>query len=627
MCGIAGIYSFNNSVEDHKNKMNQALVQLGKRGPDAKGIYQFNKIILGHTRLSVIDTSEAANQPFSDETGNYTIVFNGEFYNYREERKILEQKGYNFLTASDTEVLLKMYICYGVKAFEKINGCFAFGIYDKLQEKLILVRDRFGINPLCYYINNEKLIFASEIKALVALGIPKKIDNSSLRLFFNLNYIPSPHTIYENTYKLEPGNYLEVINNKIEKHSYYSINYTTPANFSGNYDDAKIKIIELLDEAVRKRLVADVPLGAFLSGGIDSSVITALASRHTSRLKTFSIGYSDEPFFDETKYAEIVAEKFKTDHKTFKLNNSDLFSELFNYLDYIDEPFADSSGLAVYLLSKKTRKHVTVALSGDGADELFAGYYKHKAHFLASKDSFANYLLKFSSPVLSILPSSRNSAVLNRIRQLKRYSKGLQLTEKERYWNWCCLMSDKQSENLILNKNFTDFASRKSAIIREIDKNGDINKILLSDVKLLLPGDMLTKTDMSSMANSLEVRTPFLDHNLVNFTFSLPSSFKINSSLKKRILQDSFRQILPQELYNRPKHGFEVPLLKWLRTELQPIINNDLLNIDFIASQNLFNFKYVERLKKQIKSGNPGEATANIWALLVFQYWWKKYQS
>jgi asparagine synthase (glutamine-hydrolysing) len=627
MCGIAGVISFKKPVEDFKHNMEKAILQLGKRGPDSKGIFLHNKVLLGHTRLSVIDTSNAANQPFTDETGNYTIVFNGEFYNYREERKILESLGVKFFTSSDTEVLLKIYIHYGIDAFCRINGCFAFAIYDKPKEKLFVVRDRFGINPVCYYSDNEKFIFGSEIKALVALGIPKKIDNDSLRMFFNLNYIPSPWSIYENTFKLEPGSYLEISNNLISKKAYYSINYSAPGSFLGDYESAKAELEILLDRAVQRRLVSDVPLGAFLSGGIDSSVITALASRHTDKLKTFSIGYTDEPFFDETHYAELVAQKFKTNHKTFKIGNGELYSELFNFLDYIDEPFADSSGLAVYLLSKKTREHVTVALSGDGADELFAGYHKHKAHYLASKDNFLNYLFKFSAPVFSILPSSRNSGLSNKIRQAKRYSSGINLNEKERYWRWCCIMSDKQSLNLTINKGYKDFDLRKSQILSEIDKKNDLNKILLSDVKLLLPGDMLTKTDMFSMANSLEVRTPFLDHELVNFAFTLPVSYKINSTMKKRILQDSFKNILPPELYNRPKHGFEVPLLKWLRTDLQPIINNDLLNNEFIKTQNLFNPEVIEKLKNQIKSNNPGESVAKVWALIVFQYWWKKYQS
>lgn len=627
MCGIAGIFSFKNPVEGFKNKMEKALVQLNKRGPDAHGIFLHNKVLLGHTRLSVIDTSEAANQPFTDETGRYTIVFNGEFYNYKQERKILEEKGLKFRTASDTEVLLKMYIHYGTDSFEKINGCFAFALYDRVTGKMVIVRDRFGINPLWYFRDNDNVIFGSELKALMALGIPKELDFDSMRLYFNLNYIPAPWSIFKNTFKLEPGTYLELNGNEVSQHQYYAIDYKSPGTFNKSYEEAKAQLEEILDNAVQRRLVADVPLGAFLSGGIDSSVITALASRHTSQLRTFSIGYSDEPFFDETRYSELVAEKFKTNHSTFKLNNSDLYSELFNFLDYIDEPFADSSGLAVYLLSKKTRQHVTVALSGDGADELFAGYNKHRAHYLASKDNFTNYLLKFSAPAFSLLPSSRNSGLMNKIRQIKRYSSGIYLNEKDRYWQWCSLMNDKTTRRLLSNKPFPEFSSRRSKIISEIDNSKDLNRILLSDVKLLLPGDMLTKTDMFSMAHSLEVRTPFLDHEVVNFAFSLPAAYKIESGIKKKILQDSFRKILPEELYNRPKHGFEVPLLKWLRTELQPLINEDLLNSDFIRTQNLFDYNTVKSLKKQVLSRNPGDATANIWALIVFQYWWKKYQS
>ncbi|HBS86609.1 MAG: asparagine synthase (glutamine-hydrolyzing) [Bacteroidetes bacterium GWF2_38_335] len=624
MCGITGIYSFTEKATAFKSKLEKSVEKLALRGPDGSGTYLDNYVALGHTRLAVIDTSDAGSQPFTDETGRYTIVFNGEFYNYRETRKELESKGHNFRSQCDTEVLLKLYIEVGEKCLDVINGCFSFAIYDKNENSLFLARDRFGINPLLYFHGKEFFAFSSEMKGLMELGIPKEIDTDALLVYFQFNYIPPPKTIFKNVFKISPGHSITIKNGQVTCKQYYRPQYS-----KGNYIDKSITeiqemLVSELDKAVQRRLVADVPIGAFLSGGIDSSVIVALASRHTKNLNTFSIGFKDEPFFDETRYANLIAEKYKTNHSVFSLSNDDLYKELFNVLDYTDEPFADSSALAVYILSKHTRKKATVALSGDGADEVFAGYYKHHAHLMASKDSFINYLIRFSSPFLSLLPESRNSNLLNKFRQIKRYKEGLVLDEKERYWLWCSLMNEKNAMRLLSINLSDEYKVQKQELLSDISGKNDFNDILFSDVKMVLPGDMLTKTDLMSMGNSLEVRTPFLDHNVVNLAFSLHSSLKIDSGQKKKILQNSFRSMLPEELYNRPKQGFEVPLLKWMRNELKPLIENDLLKNDFIRAQNIFNPEIIEKYKKKLYSGNPGDVHANIWALIVFQYWWKK---
>jgi asparagine synthase (glutamine-hydrolysing) len=626
MCGIAGVYAFSEEGKKFFPKLSSCVKALGKRGPDSSGIFTENKASLAHTRLSIIDTSSAGNQPFTDFSGRYTIIFNGEFFNYQEHRKALLDKGIPLKSDSDTEVLLYLFIQEGPACLEKVNGFFAFSVYDKEQDSMFIARDRMGIKPLFYALNNDRLIFASEMKALLEAGIEKEIDSVSLAQYFSLNYIPAPNTIFKAVKKLEPGHYIEIKNNECSIKPYYQIPLSKVYNAHQTYDTACKELFNLMDDSVQKRLISDVPLGTFLSGGIDSSVVTALAARHTKHLQSFSIGFKDEPLFDETHYARLTAKKLQTEHTVFSLTNRDLFDHLYDVLDYIDEPFADSSALNVFILSKETRKHVTVALSGDGADEIFAGYHKHMAEYKARKNGAFENIIKNTGFIWNALPKSRNGRFSNIFRKLAKFSEGLNLNEKERYFHWASLMNEEQVEQLLLKGyDKKSFSRRKSEILNEIKPGGDYNEVLLTDAKLVLPNDMLVKVDLMSMANSLEVRVPFLDYRIVDFAFSLPAEYKIDGRMKKRIVQDAFREILPTELYNRPKQGFEVPLLKWFRTELSSLIHDDLLSRKFIEQQGVFQYSQVEVILKKLKSADPGDAVANVWALIVFQYWWKKY--
>ena len=626
MCGIAGIYAVTPEGAEKFPLVNDAVRLLSRRGPDCQKVYTDKRICLGHARLSVIDLSEKANQPMHDSTGRYTIVYNGEVFNYRRLREKLIDKGYKFTSESDAEVVLYQYINDGPKCLDKFVGFFAFAIYDKVDDVLFIARDRMGQKPLLYWQGHDRIVFASEMKAMMALGVPRKLDMTSLFAYLQFNYIPSPDTIFENVKKLNPGHYLMVSNGQTKEVRYYSI----PYNYSNlevmDYEHAQRMLRELIEQSVAERLAADVPVGAFLSGGIDSSVIVAEASKHVDQLDTFSIGYADEPFFDETRYAQLVADKFHTNHHVFKLTNNDLFECLYNVLDYLDEPFADSSAIAVNILSRETRKHVTVALSGDGADEVFGGYNKHLAHYRALKGGIANTLVRMAGPLYELLPQSRNTKFSNKIRQLNRFAKGLKLNEQDRYMAWASLM-DEDTASRMLNRKvlIQDNNRRKFNIISCIRDDKQIGDILYADMQLVLVSDMLFKVDMMSMAESLEVRSPFLDHRLVNFAFSLPCNYLVNSRKRKMILQDAYRQQLPYELYNRPKHGFEVPLLNWFRGELRSTIETDYLNDDFIREQNIFNPEMVRQLKEQMLSKSPADSQAHIWALIVFQHWWKKY--
>ncbi len=645
MCGITGVVSTNKEKSiELTQRITDATQTLEKRGPDAVGYFYDNNLALGHRRLAIIDTESAANQPMQDPSGRYVIVFNGEIYNYKVYRNMLQEQGIEFQTNSDTEVLLQLYIQQGVKCLEKLNGFFAFSIYDKQEKSLFIARDRIGIKPLLYTFQEDFFAFGSELKSLLQFPIEKELDQVSLFSYLQLNYIPAPHSIFHHVQKLEPGNYLLISNiDHITEDDktpirYYTIPKTDFTHKDLNpisYETARTNFMEILKESVEKRMVSDVPLGAFLSGGIDSSVICALASRYTEKLKTFSIGFESHKFFDETEYAETVAKKFKTDHTTFRLTNEDMLEHVEEAIDYIDEPFADSSAINMYILSKKTKDHIRVALSGDGADEMFAGYNKHAAEFKARNPGNFGKIASTLAPITRPLPKNRDSKLWNANRQLQRFAEGSKLPANQRYWQWATFRNEETANYLIresyqekihrLSDGAYSYKKRKEKILKNIRKEGTLNEVLYTDMNLVLPNDMLFKVDHMSMANGLEVRTPFLDHNLVNFAFEIPVQFKINQSIRKKIVQDTFKKILPEMLYNRPKKGFEIPVTSWLKNELNYLISGELFEKDFIIEQGIFNWTGIERQLKKINSKDVGNASGTLWNLLIFQRWYKNH--
>ena len=630
MCGITGILAFNEKGRASLEKITDSCISLAKRGPDGGGIYQKENIALGHRRLSIIDTSNNAAQPMTDPSGRYTIIFNGEVFNYRELREeFFPDKG-DWHSGSDTEVLLHLFIKMGPGCLQHLAGFFALAIYDLQQQELFVARDRFGKKPLLYYQSENSFVFASEMKALLEMDIPKQINHTALLQYLQLNYTPQPSSMLQGVYKLQPGHYMKVKNGEAKSVAYYELKWNAAGASPISYNHACEELVETMSRSVKRRLIADVPLGAFLSGGIDSSVVVALASQHTNHLNTFSIGYKDNPFFDETAYANLVAKKYNTNHTVFSLTNQDFLEHIDNILAYIDEPFADSSAIPVYILSHHTRKHVTVALSGDGGDEVFAGYNKHQAEWRMRRAGLLNTLVKAGAPVWKMLPQSRNNKLTNIFRQLDRFASGSKLDVKERYWRWAGFQDQAQaasflSPQALANVDAQRYQREKDHILRNLDGAAAIEDFLATDMELVLLSDMLTKVDLMSMANSQEVRSPFLDHEVVDFAFSLPTPYKVDGKMKKKIVQDAFRSYLPEELYNSPKKGFEIPLLDWFRKELRSLITGDLLNDEFIKAQGLFNVAAVQQLKSKLFSNNPGDAHATVWALVVFQSWWKKY--
>jgi asparagine synthase (glutamine-hydrolysing) len=631
MCGIAGIVALTDKGRQQIPKLQQSIRTLQSRGPDDEGIYTTSDIGLGQRRLSIIDTSKAANQPMWDRSRRYAIIFNGEIFNYQAlfKKYFTAEEQQQFRTHSDTEVLLELFVKKGTDCLPLLDGFFAFALYDTKEKTLVLARDRFGKKPLNYYLDEDRFLFASEMKALYVFDIPRQINYDALRLYFQFAYLPQPLSILQHVKKIEPGSYLIFKNGITEEKKWYQATLGSDYNKAPSYEDAQQQLVILMEDAVVKRLISDVPLGAFLSGGIDSSVVVALASRHTQDLNTFSIGFRDEQFFDETHFAELLAKKFKTNHATFILGMNDYLAHIFDVLDYLDEPFADPSALPQFILCMETKKHATVAVSGDGGDEVFAGYNKHYAEWQARRKSLAGGLVKMGQPLWKALPKGRSSTVSNLFRQLHRFAEASHLSSKERYWRWASTFTSDGLDKLLLKETTEKINESAANSIKEkylaAINDEDFNSVLKTDLDLVLAGDMLPKVDLMSMANSVEVRCPFLDHHVVEFAFTLPAQYKISRAGRKKIVKDAFRNLLPPEIYHRGKQGFEIPMLKWFREELHTYIFDDLLNEKIVNEQGIFNFDFISCMKKQLYSSASGDIVEQLWVLIVFQHWYKKY--
>jgi asparagine synthase (glutamine-hydrolysing) len=641
MCGICGKISFGNQPIEESLVRNMCR-SFSYRGPDDEGVYintvgkkdKGLHIGLGHQRLSIIDLSQAGHQPMANEDKTIWITYNGEIYNFKELRRSLLKKGHTFRSNTDTEVVLHLYEEEGLQAVKRLNGMFAFALWDENKGRLWVCRDRIGIKPLLYQWNGKDFVFASEIKALLCdPSIPKEIDYDALQLYLTFNYIPAPYTIFKGIRKLEPGNYLVVINGKIEEERYWdppqSIDPDIVAlDFSKQEKFFKEKLYEVLSESVKARMIADVPLGAFLSGGIDSSIIVALMAKHSSQpIQTFSIGFEGAQLFDETTYAQEVAALYKTDHHEFKLTYRDMIDIFSDVLSTFDEPFADSSAIPTFIVSRETRKYVTVALSGDGGDELFAGYrsylgeYWYKRYMMIPA-VFRKYLLE--KPIL-MLPDSRNIRFLEYIRRLKKFIRSTRGNFSERMLSLKEIAPGDVRRRLIQNYDGVDQELILRWVVERLNQYKDdrLNTILYSDLKDSLPGDMLNKVDWMSMKNSLEVRVPFLDHRVVELAFQMPGALKLNRGKTKYILKETFKEILPRSLYRRPKAGFEIPISQWLKTDLKFLLK-DYLDEGRIRKQGIFDHDTITGLVADHRS-NRTDTSWVLWNLIVFQYWYDLY--
>lgn len=614
MCGIVGIWAKNKRGESEFSNLSNSLESIAHRGPDHQGIKLYSKVALGHRRLSVIDTAERSNQPFMDDLERYCLIFNGEIYNYRELRTQLQESGVNFNTDSDTEVLFHLLRLEGEKALCKLNGFFSFLFYDRDCGKLLFARDRMGIKPILMYEDDDKFLFISEFDALFQFNIDKPLNKEAINHYFGLTYIPAPNTLIQNAIKIAPGHYGVVFEDSVNIKSYVEDKRNSFENQT--YDNAQNELKNRLYSAVEKRLVSDVPIGSFLSGGVDSSIIAAIAKHFKSDLKTFSVGF-DHPFFDETTEANQVAQHINSDHHTVLLGKEDFNQNLYPFLDALDEPFADSSAFATFLLAKETRKQLTVALSGDGADELFGGYNKQRA--LLHSENFSGkerFLLRASSALLSFSAVNRSSKMGQLHRKVKKLKSGLNLDLQERYWSWCHFVSRESVQSVLKAKHQKNLNWEGRAIKNVTDS-------LKADQQFVLPNDMLKKVDLMSMANSLEVRTPFLDPDVVDFANGIPLNYKLNKKQGKIILKDTFKDLLPENILFRKKKGFEIPLKDWLGDQMSDILRSNLFSPDFLKQQDIFDDYSVKKLIGNFGNKQLGDDIYLIWSLIIFQHWWK----
>ncbi len=632
MCGICGVYNYLGKSIDEK-KLKHMCDLIRHRGPDDEGYYISEKLKvewknsvnvgLGMRRLAIIDL-QTGHQPIHNEDKSLVIVFNGEIYNFLSLKEELEKKGHKFYTKTDTEVVVHLYEEYKEQSVNYLRGMFAFAIFDQKEKRLFIARDRVGKKPLYYTIYNGNFIFSSEIKSVVSyLDKEPEINLDAIDNFLTYQYIPQPMTIYKNIFSLLPANIL--ICNKdgaIKIEEYWNLNFKEKLKI--NFYEACEEIKNILEESTRIRLISDVPLGAFLSGGHDSSIVVGLMSKNSSNaIKTFSVGFNDykTDISNELKYAKIVSKHFGTQHTEIFVEPK-MTEILPKLIWYYDQPFADTSIIPSYYISRVTRKYVKVALNGDGGDENFCGYLRYKALKLSTFFLFNLFENKFYSKLSGMIPNIRTK-YFKKIKYLKRFLSVLGNNIFTRNVLWHAYFSNEE-------KNFIYSDFMKSQIknnsydyminIYNTSMAEDfIDKILYTDIKSYLPGDLLVKMDIASMANSLESRSPFLDHKLLEFTAKIPSNWKLKGLETKYILKEAYKNFLPKKIVNRSKQGFGLPIDSWFRNELKSYVK-EILTSRSALSRNYFNSKNIEILLEQhFQSKN--DHGYKIFALLILELW------
>jgi len=624
MCGISGVFS---STIIDRSSVESMTMALAHRGPDAHGVYldPTQTMALGHTRLSIIDLSARANQPFFSSDGRYVIVFNGEIYNFQQIKEQLStQPGRAFRTHSDTEVIVEAFATWGVNMVEKLEGMFALAIVDQLEHKLFLFRDRIGKKPLYYFQSEGVFAFASEIKSLLkhpAIQLAKKVDLHAISSFLHLGYIPEPHTIYAHIHKFPAGHMGEVDRTLcLGTRPYWRIqDNLDPDHYGGHREqDDKEQLSLLLDQAVQKRLISDVPLGAFLSGGTDSSLVSAIASKYVSKpLKTFSIGFKESKF-DESHYARAVAHHMKTDHTEYILSEKEAIQKVESYTRHFDEPFADTSAIPTMLVSELARKEVKVALTGDGGDELFQGY---GAYTWANRLDRASWgMLK--GPLRLVLGATgvgRWERIAHLLEPSVRGSIRSHIFSQEQSF---FSQQEVYEELLIHRDGFKAFEYDESFLAKKKLSSGE--RQALFDLTYYLKDDLLVKVDRASMFYALECRCPLLDHHVIEFAFSLDIGKKRRGGKTKWIEKELLYQYLPSELVDRPKRGFSVPLASWMKNDLRYLMD-DFLNDQVIEEVGLFNASFIRTLKQEFLAGKD-YLYHRLWAVIVLHKWWKENQ-
>lgn len=618
MCGIAGKINFNQNRGVKKEDLVKMCQTLVHRGPDDEGYYTNQNIGFGMRRLSVIDI-ESGGQPIHNEDKTVWVICNGEIYNFLNLREKLKNKGHKFHTHSDTEVIVHLYEEYGLDFTKHLKGMFALALWDEKKKRFVLARDRMGIKPLYFAKLSDRLVFASELKAVKQDCPSLTLDQNALSVYLSLLYIPSPYSIYKEVEKLRPGYQLVWENNKTDIQKYWDLSDIKPFESDVSAEELQREFRNLLLSSVKSQLVSDVPLGFFLSGGLDSSAVVACARQadKNANLKTFSVGFEDSSY-DETDKAELVAKHLQTQHRKVevRLNEKNLIEKL---VSHFDEPFADSSAIPVYFLSQLARRHVKVALSGDGGDELFAGYITYQADKLAKiYDNLPKILSRKILPKLAkAIPVSDKRVSLGL--KARRFTENALLEPNRRHYAWKAFFSEEMKKDLLLNKDIVDGFLPFKHFYNEAQDFDDLSSFQYADAMVYLPGNNLTKVDRMSMAHSLEARVPLLDKEIVEFAFRLPESLRMPGLKLKSFFRESIRQMLPAEIIDQKKKGFNVPMSSWLKNEFR-LITDHYLSEKVIKQQGFFNPQTVDFLLKEHRKGK-NDYSRNIWALLVFNVW------
>lgn len=652
MCGIIGIWDFKNKIEPAV--LERMRDTLRHRGPDDAGLFidENTNVGLGHRRLSIIDLSERGHQPMKNEDGSLWLTYNGEVYNFETIKKELEKKSHQFFSSSDTEVVLRSYLEWGIDGVKRFRGMFAYALWDKQKKRLVLVRDRAGIKPLYYYFNGGLFIFASEIKAILQHPqVKKELNFDALHLFLQLAYIPAPHSIFKNIQKLEPGHCLILDSQqRINKIKYWDVfdYYLKPKAAGKNEEEVSQKLEEILTESFKLRMVADVEVGHFLSGGIDSSTVAALLVKKLgfNNLKTFTIGFK-EAKYNEAPFAKKIAQYLGTDHHELYLTEKEAMEALPKVADIYDEPFGDSSSIPTYLVSRFARDFVKVSLSADGGDETFCGYDRYwqiDALFqkfqkipkpllkggISTFKVLSPQALNFLSRALGFL-LPRQAITKKKIYKLKRKINKLKEIAKNpkdliAFYKLLGFGFWKEPELSHLLLNFTPtpkslaWGIGQSSQLEHLDNLSQLQAI---DYKTYLPDDILVKVDRASMAVSLEGRDPLLDHKIMEYVASLPVDLKYKNGVTKYILRKILYKYVPQKLLERPKWGFSIPLEKWLRGDLRFLLNQ-YLNKERIKQEGIFNWRVIEEEKKQFL-GKGIDYADHLWLLIAFAMWREKW--
>ncbi len=618
MCGIAGYISLNNSIRPAE--LVKATSAIRHRGPDAEGFYfsSDEKVGLGHRRLSIIDLSSSANQPMFSSDGRYVIVFNGEIYNFRELHQKLRDKGASLKTTSDTEVILQLFAEQGVDCFKDFNGMFALAIYDIEKKVLTLCRDHAGIKPLFIYRNENEIIFSSELKSIQSIkGRQLAINKNAIPFFLHLGFIPHPVTIFKNVEKFPSAHYQQIDTTQ-NNLNYLSNNLTAFWRLETKIEKdplkeekfAKEKLRELLFDSIEKQLISDVPIGTFLSGGVDSSLVTAISSKVSSKkINTFSIAIDDGKY-NESKYARQVAENLQTHHHEFNVKEKEVMELINDFLPVYDEPFADSSALPTMMVSRLAKKNVTVALSGDGGDELFMGYGSY--NWAKTLDGKWISLIREPLYQASKLMNDKYQRAGNLFNYRDKRNLKTHIFSQEQYF-----FSEKELNNLLIKDDF-DFSKENDTCVngRKLTAR---EKQSLWDFNYYLPDDLLVKVDRASMHYALEIRVPLLDYRIIEFAFNLSSDLKIRENEMKYLLKKVLYDYVPKEIFERPKWGFSIPLKKWLKTDLSYLMEKYTAK-NVVEKYNLLHYSEVEKIKKQYYAGRD-YLFNRLWAIIVLHWW------